>query len=266
MLMQTYLIWNLFYARVILNQRFYPHQLMAALLLILGVTGAALPAHLVPATAKSTAMSAVSCLAHPLEADVRWVLLMCFTQALPALSPILKEAIFRDGQMQLGRPLDLFIVNTFGSLAQAMFVALLLPLLMVQQGLTMSQLPGYLVTGTRCLLGLDPAVTGPGAPLLPLAYVAVNLLFNVVALWLVRGRGSITVVLSSAVLLPLTVAVFSRPLPLMEPSILGFNFYLGVALIMAGLLLYNSHMIRPRNKSEVAATTTSETSGSIHEP
>lgn len=42
----------------------------------------------------------------------------CLSLALMAYSSILKEKIFTEAEAELGRPLDVFIVNTFGSLAQ----------------------------------------------------------------------------------------------------------------------------------------------------
>lgn len=41
------------------------------------------------------------------------------------------------------------------------------------------------------------------------------------------------------------VWVFTLPLPLLEPSVLGATFTQGAALLMAGLLCYNWAALRP---------------------
>ena len=49
--------------------------------------------------------------------------------------------------------------------------------------------------GFTCLRGLTPACGSDcaGAPLLPLAYVATNLVFNIAALSLIRTAGNVVV-------------------------------------------------------------------------
>lgn len=46
-----------------------------------------------------------------------------------------------------GKDLDLFVVNSFGSLAQSACILLLLPLLAPLRGIPLSGLPGYLAEG-----------------------------------------------------------------------------------------------------------------------
>ena len=68
-------------------------------------------------------------------------------QAFPALDTLLKERVFRQARATLGVDLDLFVVNSVGSLAQCAFVFLLLPAMTSLRGLTLAQLPGYLADG-----------------------------------------------------------------------------------------------------------------------
>ena len=66
----------------------------------------------------------------------------------PALSSIVKEKMFSDAKEKLGgQQLDLFVVNTFGSAYQALFVFLLLPVLTTLRGISLSDLPTYLSDG-----------------------------------------------------------------------------------------------------------------------
>jgi hypothetical protein len=61
-------------------------------------------------------------------------------------------------------------------LLQAAFLLLLLPITCRLKGLSLSQLPTYLTAGATCLMGGTPACGADcaGAPLLPVLYVAVN--------------------------------------------------------------------------------------------
>lgn len=68
----------------------------------------------------------------------------------PALASIIKEKIFADAKEELeGQSLDIFVVNSFGSAAQALGVLLLLPVLVSQRGLSLSELPQYVGDGEQ---------------------------------------------------------------------------------------------------------------------
>ena len=68
----------------------------------------------------------------------------------PALASIIKEKIFSDAKEDLdGQSLDIFVVNSFGSGAQALGVLLLLPLLVSSRGLSLSELPQYVGDGMQ---------------------------------------------------------------------------------------------------------------------
>ena len=53
----------------------------------------------------------------------------------------------RQARQELGTDLDLFVVNSAGSLAQAGFVCLLLPVLTTSRGMSVAALPDYLAQG-----------------------------------------------------------------------------------------------------------------------
>lgn len=105
------------------------------------------------------------------------ILLFVGSTLLFAADSIFKEKIFRDYRAKKGKQLDIFVVNTFGSIWQATFTALLLPVNAALRGVPLSQLPTYLKDGLACLVGSTPqacALDGHscgGAPLLPLLYV-----------------------------------------------------------------------------------------------
>ena len=65
-----------------------------------------------------------------------------------------------------GKPLDIFVVNTLGSGAQALCVLLLLPVLVSLRGLSLTELPQYVSDGERAGPGCraSPAVSGVAGP------------------------------------------------------------------------------------------------------
>lgn len=82
----------------------------------------------------------------------------------PALASIFKEKIFTEAKEKLGgKQLDLFVVNSFGSGAQAICVFLLLPFLASLRGISFSELPGYLTEGRPHSCGETTALRCEGS-------------------------------------------------------------------------------------------------------
>ncbi len=156
-------------------------------------------------------------------------------------------------------------------------VFLLLPGLAALRGIYPSQLPSYLVEGASCLRGVTPACASDCslAPVLAASYVACNLGLNISALALLRKAGAAFGVCSRAAglaqhpkiadhcalrtaagnvvqsltfqsIVPLTIFAFTFPWPLLDPAPpLGPQFLLGTAILLGGLLTYNSAQWRP---------------------
>ena len=53
----------------------------------------------------------------------------------------------RQARAELKEDLDLFVVNSIGSLGQSFFVFLLLPIMTALRGMSITELPGYLAQG-----------------------------------------------------------------------------------------------------------------------
>ena len=103
-------------------------------------------------------------------------------------------------------------------------------------------------TGVSCFSGATPG-GGDGcasAPLLPVLYVSMNLLYNIALLNLLRTAGAVVQSLTNSSLTPLTILAFTLPLPYLEdkaePSV---QLFLGASILLAGLLTYNSAKWRP---------------------
>ncbi|KAK9915593.1 hypothetical protein WJX75_001294 [Coccomyxa subellipsoidea] len=230
LLQQTLLVWQVLLAYLILNKRLDATQIAGAGVVIAGVLTAAWPSE-----GSSSVFSEIS----PVYAAV-YVASMLF----PALATIFKEKIFNDAKQKLGgKQLDIFVVNSFGSAAQAAFVFLLLPGLAALRGINPSELPQYLTEGFQCLRGITPDCAGDcsKAPLIATAYVACNLGLNISLLALLRQAGNVVQSLSMQTVIPLTIWAFTFPWPLLDPSPpLGSKFVLGTGIMLSGLLTYNS--------------------------
>ncbi|KAA6419096.1 MAG: crt protein 1-like [Trebouxia sp. A1-2] len=171
LLQQSMMFWQIGLGYLLLGKRLAPIQFVGAAIVSAGVCTAAWP---------SQAGTGVLTQVSPMYAAI-FVGSMFF----PALATIFKEKLFSASKERLnGQSLDLFVVNSFGSAAQALFIFLLLPVISSLRGISISQLPGYLKEGTTCLLGGLPNCGSDcsGAPMLPLLYIVFNLGFNIAAL------------------------------------------------------------------------------------
>ncbi|KAK9809203.1 hypothetical protein WJX72_011262 [[Myrmecia] bisecta] len=241
LLSQSMMLWQLLFAYLLLGKSLRPAQIAGALLVIAGVCAAAWP---------SQAGASVF-------QQVRPVFIVVFVISLifPALATIIKEKIFAAAEHRLGgKKLDIFVVNTCGSTAQALFVFLLLPALTYSRGMSVTELPSYLYQGARCFGGLAVACGSDcsGAPLLPALYTLTNLAFNISALNLLRTAGNVVMSLVMSTIVPLTIWSFTLPLPYLPAApALGTNFILGTGVLMAGLLTYNSPQWLPALRERV---------------
>ncbi|GFY94284.1 CRT (chloroquine-resistance transporter)-like transporter 3 [Actinidia rufa] len=157
-----------------------------------------------------------------MEAGVFWSLLMIVSFLFQAADTVLK-----------GRSVDLFVVNSYGSAFQALFICLLLPFLSKLWGIPFYQLPNYLKDGCD------------GAPLLPLLFVIVNMGFNISLLHLLKISSAVVSCLASTVSgmefipVPVSVFLFTLPLPYLGvASSLPPGFVAGAVVLLVGMFIY----------------------------
>lgn len=227
-LSQTFLVWQLFLSTIILGTRYSLRQIAGCLLVAAGVVLA-----VSGGSDGGTTVSGV---------EFVWPVLMIASSAFHAGSSILKELIFVDAAQRLkGKSLDIFVVNSFGSGCQALFVLLLLPLLSSMKGIPFHELPQYVKSGAACFLNIGANITGcDGAPILPLLYVANNIAFNIAVLTLLKISSAVISSLVVMVSVPISIYMLSLPLPyLPEGASLTPYFLIGSVILMFGLILYN---------------------------
>ncbi|KAL5720126.1 Protein clt1 [Ranunculus cassubicifolius] len=226
-LSQTFLVWQLLLSSIFLGRRYRFNQIAGCLLVAIGVI-------ITVASGSSGSLSLK-------DAGVFWTLLMVASFLLQAGDTVLKEIIFLDAAKNLkGGSVDLFVVNSYGSAFQALFICLLLPFLSKLWGVPFGQLPSYLKDGAACFLNIGSLTTGcAGAPLLPLLFIVVNMAFNVSLLHLLKISSAVVSCLASTFSVPLSVYAFTLPLPYIGvASSLPPGFVSGVAVLVAGLLVY----------------------------
>ncbi|KAM7497053.1 hypothetical protein LguiA_021467 [Lonicera macranthoides] len=225
-LSQSFLVWQLLLSYIFLGRRYRFNQLLGCFLVAAGVV---------------ITVSSGSSAGSLMEAGIFWSLLMIGSFLFQAADTILKEMIFLDAGQQLkGGSVDLFVVNSFGSAFQALFICLLLPFLSKLWGIPFNQLPNYLMDGAACFLNIGSISSGcDGAPLLPLLFVIVNMGFNISLLHLLKISSAVVSCLASTFSVPISVFLFTLPLPYLgAASSLPPGFVAGAVVLLIGLLIY----------------------------
>ncbi|KAJ4724457.1 Crt [Melia azedarach] len=226
-LSQTFLVWQILLSTIFLGRRYRVNQLFGCFLVATGII---------------LTVASGSGAGHSLKhAGIFWSLLMIVSFLFQAAGSVLKELIFVDVAQQLkGGSVDLFVVNSYGSAFQALFIFLLLPFVSKLWGIPFSQLPNYLRDGAACFLNVGSLSSGcDGAPLLPLLYVVVNMGYNIAMLHLLKISSAVASSLASTVSEPISVFMFTLPLPyLAAASYLPPGFIAGAVILVLGLLTY----------------------------
>ncbi|MED6130812.1 Protein clt2, chloroplastic [Stylosanthes scabra] len=228
-LSQTFLVWQLMISILLLGRRYSINQLVGCFLVATGVV--------VTITSGSNTGQVLS------EVEFFWPALMIVSSAFQAAASVIKESVFIDSAIRLKqKSLDIFVVNSFGSGFQALFVLLFLPFLSNLKGIPFLQLPSYLKSGAGCFLNLGAHKSScDGAPWLPLLYIVTNLTFNISLLNVVKTSSAVVASLMVMLSVPISVIILSLPLPyLPEGTSLSPVFVLGCAILVSGLYLYNS--------------------------
>ncbi|CAL5383972.1 unnamed protein product [Camellia sinensis] len=226
----TFLVWQLAFSVLLLGRKFSWNRIAGCLLVAAGVVVAV-------ASGSDTGqmLSGIGFV---------WPVLMIVSSAFQAGASILKESVFIDAANRLkGKLLDIFVVNSFGSGFQALFVFLFLPFLSSLKGIPFSLLPTYIKSGAGCFFNIGAHTLGTrceGAPLLPLLYMVTNIAFNISALHLLKISSAVVSSLNSMSSVPISIYILSLPLPYLPEGVsLSPFFLIGSMILVVGLILYN---------------------------
>jgi len=169
-----------------------------------------------------------------------------------ALAFVLKEDIFRQ---HANLNLDLFVVNTYGSIVSLVFTILLLPLAAVPGfgGVSLSELQQYTKNGLQCFRGVNPTINDDcrGAPLAPLLYFCINVTYNICILALVKHGGALLTFLTNTITFPLSTILFTISWPLLGSSTLSGFVIAGLIVELTGVIFYQRASSSAISKSNV---------------
>lgn len=225
---QAFLVWQLSFAFLLLGRKYSWNKISGCLLVAAGVVVA-----VASGFDNGQMFSGI---------EFVWPALMVASTAFQAAASIIKESVFVGAATRIkGKLLDIFVVNSFGSGFQALFVLLFLPFLSSLKGIPFSQLPSYVKSGAGCFLNIGAHTLGcDGAPLLPLLYIATNIAFNISVLNLLKISSAVVSSLVVMSTVPISIYILSLPLPyLPEGASLSSSFLLGSMILVIGLILYN---------------------------
>ncbi|CAK8538647.1 unnamed protein product [Lathyrus sativus] len=226
-LSQTFLVWQILLSIIFLGRRYKVNHLFGCFLVTMGVV--------VTVASGADAGNSLK------DGGLFWSLLMIVSFLLQAADTVVKELIFSDANRKLkGGSVDLFVVNSYGSAFQALFISLLLPFLSKLWGVPFSQLPNYLKDGAACFLNVGKLSSGcDGAPLLPILFIIANIGFNIALLHLLKISSAVVSCLASTFSVPIAIYVFTLPLPYLGvASSLPRGFVAGAIVLIFGLLVY----------------------------
>ncbi|CAM0949778.1 unnamed protein product [Alopecurus aequalis] len=238
-LSQSFLVWQLIFSVLLLGRTYSFKQIIGCFLVTSGVVLA-----VASGAADGRLLSGVKFI---------WPLLMVVSSAFQAGASILKESVFVDGAKRLqGKRPDIFVVNSFGSGFQALFVFLLLPLLSNLRGIKLAELSGHLNGGAECFLNVrESPIDCGGAPFLPLLFILVNMAFNISLLNLVKMSSALVASLTATSAVPISIYIFSLPLPYIpQGAKLSPSFIIGVVVLLMGLILYNLPESSKKSKTD----------------
>ncbi|KAL4556527.1 hypothetical protein LXL04_039183 [Taraxacum kok-saghyz] len=225
---QTFLLWQLGFSALLLGRRYSWNKIGGCLLVAAGVVTA------IASGSESGQMLA--------GVGMMWPIMMVVSSAFQAGATIIKEYVFIDAVTRLkGKLLDIFVVNSFGSGFQALFVLFFLPFLSNLKGIPLHELPSYIKSGAGCFLNIGATSSGcDGSPLLPLLYIINNIAFNISVLNLVKISSAVVSSLAIVLSVPTTIYILSLPLPYLPEGVTLSPFFLfGSLVLVLGLILYN---------------------------
>lgn len=156
-----------------------------------------------------------------------------------ALAFVLKEQIF---QQHANLNLDIFVVNTYGSIVSLAFTILLLPLASIPGfgEVHFADLPTYMKNGLQCFRGVNPTIDDDctGDPWAPMLYFCINITYNICILALVKHGGALLTLITNTVTFPLSTIMFTLSWPLLQASTIGGFVIAGLLVELSGVVIY----------------------------
>ena len=163
----------------------------------------------------------------------------CMANLPTSIAFVYKEFGFKDLNIH---PVHL---TQWVSVYQCLFGLLLMPLQMLpgmgsENGMTMQQSWNGMQRGWQCFMEQRESCAGQHSFLLLVSYCAVNFLYNLAGLYLVKHGSSVLNAISGAIILPLTVLSFT--LPLLGPFQERFDWLTvaGLCVVLTGFSVWKA--------------------------
>lgn len=178
---------------------------------------------------------------------VLYSLIMFFSTLPNALSFTLKEFVFSR------RPkLDIFVVNSHGSMFQLALWPIFLPLTLLFNQTGGEPFAQYIKNGFLCFVGKYhfPPDSGYDCSSMPwpfLVYIAFNLGYNVALLLLLKKASALQAFMAVKAVLPTSFLLFYFKWPLIQPSHINIFIITGLIVVIAGLVLYRLASLSKEN-------------------
>jgi len=223
LLSQTIVPFSVICAIIVLKTRYSFWQVWAVSLLLCGVMFT-----LVPSFSPK----------NNIAGEATWSLLVAFSTLPNAISFTYKELLFRE------RPgLDIFIVNSHGSLFQLLFQPIFLPitLLFPVLGGGAANLLDFVQKGFQCFAGQTPlhnAKTCEWNPYPYLVYMVFNLAFNILLLLVTKEASALLSFMAIKAILPISVIMFLYNWPIIGSSPISLYDIIGLVVIIVALFVY----------------------------
>jgi hypothetical protein len=169
---------------------------------------------------------------------VGYATIMLFSTLPNALSFTLKELVFKD------RPkLDIFVVNSHGSMFQLILWPIFLPLTLLFNQTGGEPFGTYIKNGFLCFVGKYQFPPGSGydcssMPWPFLVYIAFNLGYNIAILMLLKRASALQAFMAVKAVLPLSFLMFYFKWPLITTSPINGYIIAGLFVVIAGLVIY----------------------------
>jgi len=224
LLSQTIVIFSICCSLLFLNARYTYWQVFCAMVVLTGGIIALVPQ-----------------LKHGLDLDFMYAVVQGSSTLPGAISFTLKELVFQQRKKE-AKDLDLFIVNSHGSLFQLLFQPLFIPLCVLLGVTDGAPIGKYLIDGLNCFIGNTPDGLKPHtcdySLISYLIYIGVNLTYNILLLLLVKQASSLLSFMALKASLPIAVVLFLLPWPIIGPSTPNPFEIVSLFVIIGALVFY----------------------------
>jgi len=220
---QTIVLFSVICAIILLNTKYSFWQIWSVAFLLCGVMFTLIPTF----SGK-----------NQLSGEATWALLVAFSTLPNAISFTYKELLFRE------KPgLDIFIVNSHGSLFQLLFQPIFLPITLIFPGVLgpSSNLLQFVSDGFGCWVGVTPNLdkeTCKNNPWPYLIYACFNLAFNILLLMVTKEASALYSFMAIKAILPISVILFLANWPIIGSSSISDYDIIGLLIIVLALGLY----------------------------